>query len=68
MIRDPFGPREDSGFSSSVNLGQKLAAELYLYCKKFHPKTKVRVLVFCVGVGHGGVRFGTKNMSELYMF
>jgi hypothetical protein len=35
------GPREDSGFSSGVDTGIRLASELYGYIKKFHPKTQV---------------------------
>jgi len=35
------GPREDSGFSSGVDTGVRLASQLYTYCKKFHPKTQV---------------------------
>lgn len=41
VIRDPHGPREDSGFSSGVDTGIRLASELYGYIKKFHPKTQV---------------------------
>ncbi|KAF8072691.1 AL21 [Scenedesmus sp. PABB004] len=41
IIRDPHGPREDSGASSRVDPGQRLASQLYTYCKKFHPKTAV---------------------------
>jgi hypothetical protein len=35
------GPREDSGFSSAIDPGQRLASQVYTYCKKFHPKTQV---------------------------
>lgn len=35
------GPREDSGFSSGVDPGVRLASQLYTYIKKFHPKTQV---------------------------
>lgn len=35
------GPREDSGFSSSVDTGVRLASQLYTYCKKYHPKTQI---------------------------
>jgi hypothetical protein len=35
------GPREDSGFSSSVDTGVRLASQLFTYCKKYHPKTQV---------------------------
>lgn len=35
------GPREDSGFSSAVDPGQRLASQVYTYVKKFHPKTQV---------------------------
>eukprot|EP00775_Hariotina_reticulata_P006335 gene6335-6569_t len=41
IIRDPHGPREDSGFNSGVDTGVRLASQLYTYCKKFHPKTQV---------------------------
>lgn len=41
IIRDPHGPREDSGFSSAIDPGQRLASQVYTYCKKFHPKTQV---------------------------
>jgi hypothetical protein len=40
-MRVPQGPREDSGFSSGVDTGIRLASELYGYIKKFHPKTQV---------------------------
>jgi hypothetical protein len=35
------GPREDTGFSSSVDTGVRLASQLFTYCKKYHPKTQV---------------------------
>lgn len=35
------GPREDTGFSSAIDPGQRLASQVYTYCKKFHPKTQV---------------------------
>lgn len=35
------GPREDSGFSSAVDPGVRLASQLYTYCKKYHPKTQI---------------------------
>lgn len=41
VIRDPHGPREDSGFSSGVDPGVRLAAQVYTYAKKFHPNTQV---------------------------
>ena len=37
------GPREDSGFLSDVNPGVRMAARMYNYCQKYHPKTKVMV-------------------------
>ncbi|CAL8466910.1 g6446 [Coccomyxa elongata] len=43
VIRDPKGPREDSGFLSKVNPGVRMAARMYNYCQKYHPKTKVMV-------------------------
>ncbi|KAK9916495.1 hypothetical protein WJX75_003327 [Coccomyxa subellipsoidea] len=43
VIRDPKGPREDSGFLSDVNPGVRMAARMYNYCQKYHPKTKVMV-------------------------
>lgn len=41
VIRDPHGPREDSGFSTGVDTGVRLASQLYTYCKKYHPKTQI---------------------------
>lgn len=41
VIRDPHGPREDSGYASRVDPGVKLATQLYTYCKKYHPKTQI---------------------------
>jgi len=41
VIRDPHGPREDSGFASRVDPGIALAIQLYQYSKKFHPKTQI---------------------------
>jgi hypothetical protein len=35
------GPREDSGFSSGVDTGIRLASQLYGYIKKYHPKTQL---------------------------
>ena len=43
VIRDPKGPREDAGFLSAVNPGVRMAARIYTYCQKYHPKTKVMV-------------------------
>lgn len=40
---DMQGPREDSGFLSEVNPGVRMAARMYNYCQKYHPKTKVMV-------------------------
>jgi transaldolase len=37
------GPREDTGFLSDVNPGVSMAARIYSYCAKYHPKTKVMV-------------------------
>lgn len=41
VIRDPHGPREDSGFASRVDPGVQLARRLYGYAKARHPKTQV---------------------------
>ncbi|WIA08686.1 hypothetical protein OEZ85_008111 [Tetradesmus obliquus] len=41
VIRDPHGPREDSGASSGVDTGVRLASQLYGYIKKYHPKTQL---------------------------
>lgn len=41
VIRDPRGPREDSGFKSGTNPGATLVAELYNMCRKQYPKTRV---------------------------
>lgn len=41
VIRDPAGPREDSGFSSAVNPGLLVTQRLYNYCQRYHPKTRV---------------------------
>ncbi len=41
VIRDPSGPREDSGYSSAVNPGLLVTQRLYNYCQKYHSKTKV---------------------------
>lgn len=41
VIRDPTGPREDSGYKSSINPGLTLATELYNLCKQKYPKTLV---------------------------
>lgn len=41
IIRDPHGPREDSGFHSGIDTGIRLASQMYTYCKKYHPKTQV---------------------------
>lgn len=41
VIRDPHGPREDSGFASRVDPGVQLARRLYGYVKARHPKTQV---------------------------
>lgn len=41
VIRDPKGPREDSGFSSRSDPGVGLVKELYAYIKKYHPKTQI---------------------------
>ncbi|GMH35833.1 hypothetical protein BSKO_03701 [Bryopsis sp. KO-2023] len=43
VIRDPKGPREDSGCASGVHPGQQLAASVYAYCKAHHPNTLVMV-------------------------
>eukprot|EP00798_Chlamydomonas_sp_ICE-L_P021618 gene21618-28620_t len=41
VIRDPHGLCQDSGYSSSINVGVKLVHDLYTYCQKYHPKTKI---------------------------
>ncbi len=41
VIRDPKGPREDTGFTSRIDPGIGLVTELYTYIKKYHPKTAV---------------------------
>jgi transaldolase len=42
-IRDPRGPREDSGYASSVHPGIELSKRIWAYCKTRHPGTKVMV-------------------------
>lgn len=42
-IRVLQGPREDSGFSSSVIPGQRLVTDLYNYVKQHHSSTQVMV-------------------------
>lgn len=42
-IRNPKGPREDSGATSSENPGIRLAERIYAYVKQFHPKTRVMI-------------------------
>lgn len=41
VIRDPKGPREDSGFSSRVDPGVSLVQSLFTYVKKFHPSCRI---------------------------
>ncbi|GIL89815.1 hypothetical protein Vretimale_16497 [Volvox reticuliferus] len=41
VIRNPHGPREDSGTPSSYDPGLELVKELYCYGRRFHPKTKI---------------------------
>ncbi|GBG00054.1 transaldolase [Raphidocelis subcapitata] len=41
VIRDPHGPREDSGFASRVDPGLQLVRRLYGYVKARHPKTQI---------------------------
>lgn len=41
VIRDPKGPREDSGYSSRTDPGHAFVKRIYNYCKKYHPKTLV---------------------------
>ncbi|KIY99632.1 transaldolase [Monoraphidium neglectum] len=41
VIRDPHGPREDSGFASRVDPGLQLVRRLYGYVNARHPKTQV---------------------------
>ncbi|CAL5225633.1 g8489 [Coccomyxa viridis] len=43
VIRDPKGPREDTGFMSAVNPGVRMAERIYNFCKKYHAKTQVMV-------------------------
>ena len=43
FIRDPKGPREDSGFAAEVNPGVLLVERLYNYAKQLHPKTRIMV-------------------------
>jgi transaldolase len=43
FLRDPKGPREDSGYSSDVHPGVQLVERIYNYCAQLHPKTKVMV-------------------------
>ncbi|KAK9792691.1 hypothetical protein WJX73_002290 [Symbiochloris irregularis] len=43
-IRDPTGPRQDSGsLGLGDNPGLKLVERIYNYCHKHHPRTKVMV-------------------------
>lgn len=41
VIRDPKGPREDSGFGSSTDPGLELVRALYAYGRKYHPSTRI---------------------------
>eukprot|EP00803_Ostreobium_quekettii_P007934 evm.model.scf_3304.1 EVM.evm.TU.scf_3304.1 scf_3304:10-2913(-) len=41
VIRDPKGPREDSGYSSLTHPGRELVKRIYNYCHKYHRKTLV---------------------------
>ncbi|EFJ46559.1 hypothetical protein VOLCADRAFT_81816 [Volvox carteri f. nagariensis] len=41
VIRNPHGPREDSGAPTSYDPGLELVKELYCYGRRFHPKTKI---------------------------
>jgi transaldolase len=41
VIRDPRGPREDSGYSSGINPAMLLVEKIYNYVKKYYPKTMV---------------------------
>lgn len=43
FLKDPKGPREDSGFSSDVHPGIQLVERIFNYCSKLYPKTKVMV-------------------------
>eukprot|EP00884_Botryococcus_braunii_P009450 jgi/Botrbrau1/18506/Bobra.0072s0084.2 len=43
VIRNPKGPREDSGATSTENPGIKLAERIYSYVKQLHPKTRVMI-------------------------
>eukprot|EP00963_Diacronema_lutheri_P011354 scaffold1372_cov351-Pavlova_lutheri.AAC.11 len=40
-IRDPNGPREDSGFESEYDPGLALVKKAYNYTRCFHPKTRI---------------------------
>ena len=42
-IRDPRGPREDSGYASSINPGIELTKRIWAYCRTRHPSTLVMV-------------------------
>lgn len=42
-IRDPKGPREDTGYRSAVNPGVELSKRIWAYCRTRHPGTRVMV-------------------------
>lgn len=50
----PQGPREDSGASSGVDTGVRLASQLYGYIKKYHPKTQLMASGLRTADGAGG--------------
>jgi hypothetical protein len=43
VIRNPKGPREDSGVTNTTNPGIRLTERIYNYCQQFYPKTRVMV-------------------------
>lgn len=43
VIRDPHGPREDSGYKSPTDPGLALVKEVFYFLKRYHPKTKLIV-------------------------
>jgi transaldolase len=42
-IRDPKGPREDTGYRSAVNPGVELSKRIWAYCRIRHPASLVMV-------------------------
>lgn len=53
MVRDPTGPREDTGFVSRTDPGLELVRRLYNYAKSYAPKAKVGTIRE-KGVGEAG--------------